>query len=70
MQCEYDKYEHHITCRHLINKNIYLEKQTEATHVQAFKLVLTNDVSPRDSQDDKIFPEHPKCNPKVKYFEL
>ena len=26
--------------------------------MQAFKLVPTNDVSPRDSQDDKIFPKH------------
>ena len=33
-------------------------------------LVLTNDVTPRDSHDDKILPEHPKFNPKVKSFEL
>ena len=34
------------------------------------QLVITNEVSPRDSQDDKIFPKHPKFNPKVKSFEL
>ena len=25
----------------------------------------TNDVSPRDSQDDKILPRHIKINPKL-----
>ena len=30
--------------------------------MQAFKLVLTNDVPPRDSQDDKIFPKHFEIN--------
>ena len=30
--------------------------------------ILTNDVSPRDSQDDKILPEHSKFNPKVNSF--
>ena len=30
--------------------------------------MLTNEVSPRDSQDDKIPPKHFKINPKVKPF--
>ena len=37
-------------------------------HMQAFKLVLTYDVSPRDSQDDKIFPEHFEINLKSSIF--
>ena len=40
----------------------------ETTHMQAFKLVLTNDVSPRDSQDDKIFPKHFEINLKSNIF--
>ena len=27
-----------------------------------------NDVSPRESQDDKILPKHPKFNPKLNPF--
>ena len=34
----------------------------------SIQMVLTNDVSPRDSQDDKILPKHPKFNPKFKSF--
>ena len=54
----------------LADKDIYLEKQIEATHMQAFKLVLTNDVSPRDSQDDKIFLEHFEISLNLKIFIL
>ena len=43
--------------RPLINKNKYLKKHTEATHMQVFKLVLNNGVSPRDSQDEKKFSQ-------------
>ena len=32
-------------------------------------LVLTNDVPPTDSQDDKILPEHSKFNPKEKFMK-
>ena len=38
--------------------------------MQTFKLVLPNDVSPRDSQDDKILPEHFKINPKLNILIL
>ena len=38
--------------------------------MQAFKLVLTNDVSPRDSQDDEIFPEHFKIKLKLNILIL
>ena len=48
-------------------KRIKWEKNEKTT--QVFNLVLTNDVLPRDSQDDKILPEHPKFNPNVKSFE-
>ena len=34
----------------------------------SIQLVLTNDVSPSNSQDDKILPEHPKFSPKFKSF--
>ena len=34
----------------------------------SIQLVFTNDVSPRDSQDDKILPKHPKFSPKFKSF--
>ena len=42
----------------------------EATHMQAFKLVLTNDVSPRDSQDDKMFPKHFEISLKLNILIL
>ena len=42
----------------------------EARHAQAFKLVLTNDVSPRDSQDDKIFPDHFEISLKLNILIL
>ena len=31
-------------------------------------VILTIDVSPRDSQDDKIIPEHIKINPKYSFI--
>ena len=46
---------------------IQLTKEADGDHT-SIQLVLTNDVSPRDSQDDKILPEHPKFNPKFKLF--
>ena len=53
--------------RHI--KDIKWEKQGE-DHTSVW-LVLTNDVSPRDSQDDKILPKHPKQhNPKEKSYKL
>ena len=49
-----------------MNILIWIKKADgNCTHVQ---LVLTNDVSPRDSQDDKILPVHFKINLKVKFF--
>ena len=42
-------------------------KEADRDHTSIW-LVLTNDFSPRDSQDYKIPPEHPKFNPKLKSF--
>ena len=46
---------------------IYIKKRADRIH-KCIQLVFTNDVSPRDSQDDKILPEHIKINLKLKYF--
>ena len=35
---------------------------------QAFDCYLPMVLQPRDSQDDKILPKHPKINPKLKSF--
>ena len=50
--------------------SVYTSRKADRdrTHIQAFKLVLTNDVSPRDSQDDKIFPKHFEINLKLNMF--
>ena len=34
-----------------------MSRKADRTHTQAFKLVLTNDVSPRDSQDENTFSQ-------------
>ena len=48
-------------------KYIYImRKDIQKPHMHS--IVLTNDVSPTDSQDDKMFPEHIKINPKTNPF--
>ena len=42
------------------------KRRAEADHT-SIQLVLTNDVSPRESQD-KTFPKYSKFNPKLKSF--
>ena len=36
----------------------HTKKERQEKDYTSFQLVLTNDVSPRDSQDDKTLPEH------------
>ena len=42
-------------------------RKTYGNHT-CIQMILTNNVSPRGSQDDKILPEHIKINPKLNPF--
>ena len=50
-----------------IKKNYDWEKCAKKSHT-CTHMVLTNDVSPRNSQDDKTLPNHIKINSKVNPF--
>ena len=49
---------------HEIKKNYDWEKCAKKNQA-CIHMVLTNDVSPRNTQDDKLLPEHIKINSKV-----
>ena len=46
------------------------EEEKQGKDYTSIQLVLTNDVPPRDSQDDKSLPKHSKFNPKFESFDL
>ena len=55
---------------HITNKGSRCYTFTYIHSYVSVWLVLTNDVSPRDSQDNKIFPKHTKFNPKLNPFPI
>ena len=50
----------------LPSSHIYQER--ECRNYTCFQVIPTNNVSPRDSQDDKILLKHIKSNPKLSSF--
>ena len=42
----------------------FIKREKQGKDYTSIQFVLTNDVPPRDSQDDKILPKHSKFNPR------
>ena len=68
------KAEKKVCSAHTISMNTTLplshinQKENNENHI--IQLILTIDVSPRDSQDDNILPKHIKINPKVFFSDI
>ena len=68
------KAERKVCTVHMINMNTalpssHISQKRKYGNYTPIYITLTNDVFPRDSQDDKILPEHIKSNPKVSFFK-
>ena len=53
-----------------IEKTIMIKEKCVKENHTCVHIVFTIDVSPRNSQDDKILPKHSKINPKVNPFSV